>query len=196
MSNGEKDWKKFKEEHDVFDDAELGQDDDLASASVESALEAPSIESLETKLDAAEKLAHENWEKSVRAMAELENVKRRAEREVANAHKYGSEKLISSLLPVLDSLEQALQLTEKSGDEPMKEGLELTMKLFLDALHKFDVEQLHPEGEPFNPQEHEAMSMIDVPGAAPNSVVNVFQKGYKLSDRVIRPARVIVSKNN
>jgi molecular chaperone GrpE len=131
-------------------------------------------------------------------MAELDNVRRRMEREVANAHKYGMEKLVSALLPVVDSLEQALQLADKdkSTDPAMYEGLELTMKLFIDVLQKFDLTQIDPVGATFDPQEHEAMSIQDVPGAAPNSVVAVFQKGYKLSDRVIRPARVIVSKKS
>lgn len=192
-----KDWSKFKEENKV----EEGLSDDESSDSTEEskleeiALDHPSYSNLEEQLTLAEQKAHENWEKSVRALAELDNVRRRMEREVANAHKYGTEKLITSLLPVVDSLEQALQIAEKNSDTSMHEGLELTMKLFSDALQKFDVEQIDPAGEIFDPQQHEAMSIQDVPGAAPNSVIAVFQKGYKLNDRVIRPARVIVSKN-
>jgi len=192
-----KDWNKFKEANKV----EEGQSDDESLDSTEEskheeiALDHPSYSSLEEQLTLAEQKAHENWEKSVRALAELDNVRRRMEREVANAHKYGTEKLITSLLPVVDSLEQALQIAEKNSDTAMYEGLELTMKLFSDALQKFDVEQIDPTGEIFDPQQHEAMSIQDVPGAAPNSVIAVFQKGYKLNDRVIRPARVIVSKN-
>ena len=127
-------------------------------------------------------------------MAELDNVRRRAEREVANAHRYGLEKLINSLLPVVDSLEQALQLAEKSEDPAMHEGLELTMKLFLDALAKYDVQQLNPQGELFDPQQHEAMTMQESADVVPNTVLAVFQRGYMLNDRVIRPARVIVAK--
>lgn len=192
-----KDWSKFKEENKV----EEGLSDDESLDSTEEskleeiALDHPSYSNLEEQLTLAEQKAHENWEKSVRALAELDNVRRRMEREVANAHKYGTEKLITSLLPVVDSLEQALQIAEKNSDTSMHEGLELTMKLFSDALQKFDVEQIDPAGEIFDPQQHEAMSIQDVPGAAPNSVIAVFQKGYKLNDRVIRPARVIVSKN-
>lgn len=160
----------------------------------EPALEHPSYESLEEQLTAAEQKAHENWEKAARAMAELENVRRRAERDVSNAHRYGVEKLLTSFLPVADSIEQALQLSEKEQNSSMHEGLELTMKLFLDVLEKNGVKQLNPLGEPFNPQEHEAMSMQEAEGAAPNTVLAVFQKGYKLHDRVIRPARVVVTK--
>ncbi|KTC98888.1 nucleotide exchange factor GrpE [Legionella erythra] len=198
--NKTKNWQKIKEESEALERDDLFEDDhDLDEDAdpeehIEGALEQPSIGGLEEKLLLAEKQAHENWEKSVRAIAELDNVRRRAERDVANAHRYGQEKLISSLLPILDSLEQALQLADKDANTAMYEGLQLTMKLFLDVLDKHDVKQLDPQGETFNPQEHEAMSMQDVPGAAPNSIVAVFQKGYKLNDRIIRPARVIVAK--
>jgi molecular chaperone GrpE len=192
-----KDWNKFKEENQMPDE-EMREEAEEEIAHNEPALGHPDYAALEEQLTLAEQKAHENWEKSVRAMAELDNVRRRMEREVANAHKYGMEKLVSALLPVVDSLEQALQLADKdkSTDPAMYEGLELTMKLFIDVLQKFDLTQIDPVGATFDPQEHEAMSIQDVPGAAPNSVVAVFQKGYKLSDRVIRPARVIVSKKS
>lgn len=199
--NDKKDWSKFKEEHEnQLDNEFIDEENDEVEVSDEpkneSALDHPSYIELEEKLTLAEQKAHDSWEKSVRAMAELDNVRRRMEREVANAHKYGAEKIISTLLPIVDSLEQALQLAEKSDDPAMHEGLELTMKLFIDALQKCDVTQLDPMGEVFDPQQHEAMAMQAVPGAEPNTVVAVFQKGYKLNDRVIRPARVVVAKNN
>jgi molecular chaperone GrpE len=190
-----KDWSKFKEEHHEEADHEFSEDEEV-EVHAEPALDHPSYVALEEQLTLAEQKAHENWEKSVRALAELDNVRRRMEREVANAHKYGSEKIISALLPIMDSLEQALQLADKNGDSAMHEGLDLTMKLFVDALHKFDVMQLDPMGEVFDPQQHEAMAMQPAPDAAPNTVIAVFQKGYKLNDRVIRPARVVVAKNN
>ncbi len=197
--HNKKDWHKFKEEMEqreemIENEEETGEGagDDATQEGV--ALDHPSYTHLEEQLTLAEQKAHENWEKSVRAVAELDNVRRRMEREVANAHKYGMEKLITALLPVVDSLEQALQIAEKNSDAAMHEGLDLTMKLFTDVLQKFDVERLDPVGEPFDPQQHEAMSIQDVPGTPPNTVITVFQKGYKLSDRVIRPARVIVSK--
>lgn len=192
-----KNWQQFKEENQAQEANSTDENIDLGAEpeyAEEESLEHLSYEEVSEKLTLAEQQAHENWEKSVRALAELDNVRRRAEREIDNAHRYGAEKLISSLLPVMDSLEQALQMAAKEEDAAMREGLELTMKLFLDALQKFDVQQLDPMGLPFNPQEHEAMTMQEVPDVAPNTVVAVFQKGYKLSDRVIRPARVIVSK--
>ncbi|TAL59971.1 MAG: nucleotide exchange factor GrpE [Legionella sp.] len=191
-----KDWGKIKDEHELEEEslAEESFDDeeDLEEAHPEAALDHLSYAALEEKLTLTEQTAHENWEKSVRAIAELDNVRRRAEREVSNAHRYGIEKLITSLLPVMDSLEQALQMA--SNDPAMKEGLELTMKLFLDVLQKFEVQQIDPLGATFDPQEHEAMTMQDAPDSPANTVLAVFQKGYKLSDRLIRPARVIVSK--
>lgn len=187
-----KDWRKIKNESEL-DEVSI-DDEDEGGQDGERALEHPDYIELEEKLTLAEQKAHENWEKAVRAMAELDNVRRRAERDIANAHRYGIEKLVDSFLPVVDSLEQALQLTEKNSDESMREGLSLTLKLFLDALKKLGVEQVDPYGAVFDPQEHEAMSMQEIPNTPANTVVAVFQKGYKLNDRVIRPARVIVAK--
>lgn len=194
-----KKWQTIKEKSEGLDlgaDAfDLEEEDEGGSGSgTDGALDHPSYQALEEKLTLAEQQAHENWEKSVRAIAELDNVRRRAEREVSNAHRYGVEKLVSSLLPVVDSLEQALQLVDKQGNSAMHEGIELTMKLFLDALEKCDVQQSNPVGEMFDPQRHEAMSMQESADTPANTVLTVFQKGYLLNDRVIRPARVIVSK--
>lgn len=196
MSKKSKDWHKFKEEteaQEMRDMEEIEEEEDEEGGG-KSALEHPSYAGLEEKLTLAEQKSHENWEKAVRAMAELDNVRRRAERDVASAHRFGQEKLIRSLIPVIDSLEQAIQLSEEKAEGSMHEGLLLTLKLFLDALSKAEVEVINPEGESFDPQEHEAMSMQEVPGVQPHTVLTVFQKGYKLNDRVIRPARVIVAK--
>jgi molecular chaperone GrpE len=200
-----KNWKKIKEEFEAAEDPlnedrnenlEL-EDDELELADSKErrgALEHPSYSDLEEQLTETEQRAHENWEKATRLLAELENVRRRAERDVANAHLYGVEKLIIAFLPVVDSIEQALQLAQKENNSSMHEGLELTMKLLLDVLKKNGVEQLDPQSQPFNPQEHEAMAMQESEDAGPNTVLAVFQKGYKLHERVIRPARVIVAK--
>jgi len=192
----QKDWKKFKEEKTAVDDWEDETPKKDTSEDVDkNALLHPSYPELEEKLTLAEQQAHENWEKSVRLLAELDNVRRRSERDVANAHRYSLEKFAIALLPVIDSMEQALQLAEKSSDKSMHEGIELTMKLFLDVLKKFEVQQLDPLGEAFDPHQHEAISIQDSADVPPNSVLLVVQKGYTLSgDRVIRPARVIVSK--
>ena len=173
---------------DAFSEDTLDADDAL------SALNHPAYADLEQQLTAAEQKAHENWEKSVRAQAEVDNMRRRTDREVANAHRYALEKFSTALLPVVDSLEHALELATKHGDDAMREGLELTMKVFVDTLEKNGVIQISPLGEVFNPQLHEAMTMQPVEGAQPNTISSVFQKGYLLNDRVIRPARVVVVK--
>lgn len=198
MSNkGKKDWKIFKEEN--IHKEELS-DDDLIDEILEEEstevleLDHPGYRELEEKLTLAEKKAHENWEKATRAMAELENIRRRAEKDVVNAHKFGVEKFVNGLLPVLDSLEQAIQLADKEQNSSMYEGLDLTIKLFLDVLTKNGVEQINPLGDVFNPDLHEAMSMQDVEEAKSNTIITVFQKGYKLHDRVIRAAKVVVVK--
>jgi molecular chaperone GrpE len=189
--NTTKDWAKIKEDSETPEVVE----ESSAEVHQEAALDHPSYLVLEEKLTIAEQQAHENWEKAIRATAELDNVQRRAERDIANAHRFGMEKMITSLIPVIDSLDQALQSADKEQNKTMIEGIELTMKLFLDVLTKFDVKQINPEGLPFDPQQHEAMSIQEVADVAPNTVLVVFQKGYILNERVIRPARVIVSKN-
>ena len=193
-----KDWKKVKEELIQNEKEDLDLEDNLDGdglLSGNACLDHPSYLALEEKLTLAEQKAHENWEKSVRAMAEVDNVRRRAERDIENAHRYGLEKIINSLLPVVDSLEQALQAADAKADNAMREGLELTTKLFIDVLQKHQVQQFDPQGDVFDPQQHEAMSIQQSDEAEPNTILAVFQKGYKLNDRVIRPARVIVSKS-
>ena len=187
----QKDWKTVKEQSEQQEQLlDEPTTDELG------ALSHPTYVALEEKLTLAEQQAHENWEKSVRAMAEVDNIRRRAERDIAQAHRYSLEKFGSSLLPVVDSLEQEIQLANKDGNTGMSEGLELTMKLFLDVLKKFDIQQIDPLGEAFDPQQHEAMATQPSADMPPNSVLLVVQKGYKLNDRVIRPARVIVAKEN
>lgn len=211
MSNDKKNkWGKIKEDSETANqDSVVGHEDgehgashthakkdhhDKPKSKPERELEHLDYEELEEKLTLAEQKVHENWEKAVRMTAELDNVRRRAARDVEQAHRYGSEKLITSFLPVLDSLEQAIQLVNKDTHSAMFEGLQLTMKLFLDTLERQDVCQLNPVGEPFNPQEQEVMSMMESPDLPPNTVMTVFQKGYRLADRIIRPARVIIVK--
>lgn len=136
-------------------------------------------------------------EASLRALAEAQNARRRADQDVEKAHKYGQEKLINDLLPVVDNLERALASMD-AADEAMSatiEGINLTLKSFLDALARHQVAVVNPEGAPFDPQLHEAVSVVPNADVEPNTVLNVFQKGYTLHGRLIRPAIVVVSKN-
>lgn len=198
VDKNKKDWGAVRDSfQDDFEDAsteEHSTEVESTEGASKGALDHPDYADLEKQLTLAEQKAHENWEKSVRAMAEVENIRRRTEREVANAHRYALEKFATSLLPVVDSMEQALQLVTQHGDAAMREGIELTIKLFIDTLEKQGVKQIDPIGEVFNPQLHEAMTMQPSDTAEPNTVLSVFQKGYILHDRVIRPARVIVAK--
>ena len=131
----------------------------------------------------------------LRRAAELENLKRRTVRDVEKAHKFGSEKLINDLFPVLDSLEKAIESTALlEGGEVISEGVELSLKLFLEALSKSGVVTIDPLGEPFDPTVHEALAAVPNENAEPNTVMEVIQKGYSLNERLVRAAKVIVVK--
>lgn len=170
--------------------------DEAAQASPEGAAEETvaaeeaTLESLQEEL----KLAKED---ALRAQADAQNVMRRAEQDVEKARKFALERFCTELLPVVDNLERALEAS--SGDDevvkPIAEGVQLTLKSFLDALKKFHIEAIDPVGEPFDPQLHQAMSMVENPDVEPNTVTMVMQKGYTLSGRLVRPAMVMVSKS-
>ena len=138
---------------------------------------------------------------ALRAQADAQNVMRRAEQDVEKARKFALERFCNELLPVVDNLERALEATV--GDavddneivKPIAEGVALTLKSFLDALKKFNIEAVEPEGEPFDPQLHQAMSLVENPDVEPNTVIAVMQKGYTLNGRLVRPAMVMVSKS-
>lgn len=132
----------------------------------------------------------------LRAQAEIENIRRRAEQDIEKAHKFGLDKIINALLPVVDNLERAIELADKSNEAlvPMLEGIELTRKSLIDAMKKFGVEVVEEVNVPFNPDEHEAMAMLESDQHDPNHVMLIMQKGYKLNGRLLRAAMVGVSK--
>ena len=135
-------------------------------------------------------------EQALRAAAEAQNARRRAEQDVERAHKFALEKFVSDILPVADNLERSIVAAsaEVADIKAVIEGVELTLKTLMDALKRHQVEQVDPKGEPFNPQLHQAMTMVPQPEAEPNSVLDVFQKGYTLNGRLVRPAMVVVAK--
>jgi len=135
----------------------------------------------------------ENWDKYLRTAAELENVRKRAARDVEHAHKFALERFAADLLAVCDSLELALAAEGEPSVESLKEGSEVTLKLLATTMQRFGIEELDPQGEPFDPARHEAMTMQPSDDVEPGSVVTVFQKGYALNGRLLRPARVIVA---
>ncbi|MBE0434865.1 MAG: nucleotide exchange factor GrpE [Methylomicrobium sp.] len=154
------------------------------------------IEELSKKLEEAEQKATENWDKVLRIQAEMENLKRRTQKDLENAHKFALENFAKELLTVVDSLELGLQAA--IGDSPevqkFREGSELTLKQFEAVFSKFNIEVVNPLGQPFDPELHQAMAMQPSADAEPNSVINVFQKGYVLNGRLLRPAMVVVAK--
>ena len=168
---------------------------DIVDTSEESQEES-SIEALQKQLNLANKKAEENWDKLVRSQAEMDNLKRRTQKDLENAHKYGLEKFAKELLSVIDSLELGIQASTSDAPEvvSLREGSELTIKQFEAVFAKFNVEAINPVGQPFNPELHQAMTMQPSADAEPNTVLNVFQKGYALNGRLIRPAMVVVSQ--
>ncbi len=149
----------------------------------------PSLEELLKKAELTAEEHHDAW---LRARAEADNIRKRAQVEIANAHKYAIENFSSEILAVKDSLEAALA-SENASSENLKSGVELTLKLLATIFEKFNIREINPLGEKFDPHRHQAITTVDSEGE-PNTVISVMQKGYTLNDRVIRPALVVVGK--
>ncbi len=155
-----------------------------------------SSDELIEKVNELELKANENWERFLRAQADTDNAARRAERDVANAHKYALEKFVNELLPIADSLElsaASVPADMQAAAKPLIEGVELTLKMFYSAMEKFGVQQIYPQGQPFNPEFEQAISMQES-DEKPGTVLSVLQKGYTLNGRLVRPALVVVAK--
>jgi molecular chaperone GrpE len=155
------------------------------------------LDALRAELDAARAEAADHKDKSLRAKAEMENIRRRAEQDIASAHKYGLERFASEVVAVRDSLDLASAVELSSDPDAVKkmhEGLELTLKLLDTVFEKFGITLIDPKGEKFDPNRHQAISTVESAETPPNHVVTVVQKGYLLKDRVLRPAMVVVSK--
>lgn len=158
------------------------------------ALEA-ALSQAQAETDKARAEAQAHLEDLLRVRAEMDNVRKRAQRDIESAHKYGLEKLVEAFLPVIDSLELGAAAGAQGADpERIREGLELTLKMFAGALEKCGVRPVDPAGEKFNPELHEAIGMDASPEAAPNTVLRVVQRGYLLNERLLRPARVVVAR--
>lgn len=155
-----------------------------------------SIESLQQQLEAAQQQAAANLDKALRVQAEMENLKRRVQKDLDDERKYGLTKIAKELLSVVDSLELGIQAANSDLPEVVKlrEGSELTVKQFEAVFGKFNIEAIDPTGQPFNPELHQAMVMQPSSTVEPGSVINTFQKGYVLNGRLLRPAMVVVAK--
>ncbi len=154
------------------------------------------LEGLQAQLTALAAAYESAKEQSLRAQAEAQNARRRAEQDIEKAHKFGLEKIVNDLLPVVDNLERALASIDAADDnlKAVAEGITLTHKTFVDALARHQVLAVDPVGAPFDPNLHQAVSAVPNPDAEPNTVLNCFQKGYTLHGRLVRPAMVVVSK--
>ncbi len=175
--NGQPDLPEESPEDDIEQDAELAAND------VEAAVDP--VAELQAKAD-------ENWDRYLRAAAETENVRKRAARDVENARKFALENFSRDMLAIKDSLEMGIQAAENADVETLMAGKEATLKLLSTTLERFGIEELDPQGEPFDPEFHEAVSMQPSTELEPGSVLAVVQKGYSLNGRLLRPAMVIV----
>ena len=167
-----------------------------AEAAAQAAEQYTETESTDSALEQLTQELMAAREQSLRIQAEMQNIRRRAEQDIEKAHKFGQEKLVADLLPVVDNLERALASidTAEAVNKPIIEGIELTLKSFIDILLRHKVEAVVPVGEPFDPERHQAMAMVENPDVEPNTVIEVFQKGYTLHGRLVRPAMVVVSR--
>ncbi|MDX2507261.1 MAG: nucleotide exchange factor GrpE [Gammaproteobacteria bacterium] len=187
----------------------VGADSAVKSTTGSDATDSEEVVDELAALEAEELIAHikkvqakadDNWDVALRTKAEMENVRRRTEKEVSNARKYGVEKMVNEILPVKDSMEMGISAAieldiEDEAVHKIREGMELTLKMMNDALAKIGVTDIAPqEGDAFNAEFHQAMSMQEVPGKESNTIVVVMQKGYLLNERLIRPAMVMVAK--
>ena len=182
-----------------FLEEDLENDQDIESNLDSDSSEENSKNSEEEKLEKVHSELEKQKDLTLRAEAELQNVLKRTAREVENAHKYGLERFIQNLLPVVDSLEKAAEasaLDQSEASETAIEGINLCCKLLVDVLEKEGIKVIDPSGEPFDPSEHQAMSMVENSDLEPNSIAAVVQKGWKLNERLVRPAMVMVVKGN
>lgn len=180
-----------KDQEEMID--EVKQSEDQGNDEAENSQEEASVDDLKAQLEAAEQKAADNLDKAMRLQAELDNQRKRAEKQVSDAHKFASQKMVESILPVIDSIEMGMQA---EGDlESIREGMKLTMKQFEAVLDKFNIEAVDPLGEEFDPELHQAMSMQPCEDQEDNTVSMVMQKGYTLNGRLVRPAMVMVCKN-
>ncbi|MEJ6659785.1 MAG: nucleotide exchange factor GrpE [Candidatus Thioglobus sp.] len=166
----------------------------IEDENIETTTQEPQADDLQTQLEEAQQSTKDNWDKVLRAQAEMENLKRRNAKDLENAHKFALDSFVKALLEVKDSLTMGLKIAQEDSAsvESITEGLEMTDKVFTSTLEKFGVETINPKGEAFNPEFHEAVTMLPMPDQESNSVLEVIQAGFTLNGRLVRPAMVIV----
>ena len=183
------------DEHAIATEAdEQAQLEDVVPEAV--ADESESDEPVEIQLAKARETIKDYWDQMMRLRAEIDNNRKRAERDIESAHKYALKNFVENLLPVIDSMEmgQTAASADNATLESIREGTALTTNMLIQVLEKNGLEQIDPVGEIFDPEKHQAISMIEVENAKTNTIVNVMQKGFLLNDRLVRPAMVVVAK--
>lgn len=199
MSSGQhqinKNTETAVEEHDKQIDVSRQEVESDAEVETDSETET-SEQSIEQQLDQAQATIKEYWEQILRLKAEIENNRKRSIRDIEHAHKFALRNFSESLLPIIDSMEMAQKAAEAENAslESIIEGAQLTMSMFAQVLEKHGLQQVDPVGEKFDPEQHQAISMVDAEDVEPNTVISVMQKGFLLNDRLVRPAMVVVSK--
>lgn len=194
MAEKKQDQPQSEQEEVLKEEESAPQEEVVAAESIDATEDEPSLEETVARLEEEAAAARDT---ALRAQADAQNVKRRAEQDVEKARKFALEQFARELLAVVDNMERTLEVTAGQEDDaikPITEGVQLTLKSFLDTLKKFNVEAVDPQGEPFDPNLHQAMSMVENSDVEPNSVIAVMQKGYTLNGRLLRPAMVMVSK--
>jgi molecular chaperone GrpE len=171
-----------------------GQAGEPTAVLPETAAQLVEMERIQQALAQAEEQAKNHWEQYLRAVADVENVRKRAQKDIEAAHRFGIDKMAAELLPVRDSLELAVENADKADAQQLAAGSQATLKLLEKCFDKLNIKELNPLGEPFDPSKHEAMLAQPSATAEPNSVLQVVQRGYELNGRLLRPARVIVAK--
>jgi len=199
MSSEEHQIKRNKEiaAEDLSNPGQVPGTEDGPGADVDTGAETETVEeSIEQQLDQAQATIKEYWEQILRLKAEIENNRKRSVRDIENAHKYALRNFSESLLPIVDSMEMAQKAAEAENAslESIIEGTELTMSMFIQVLEKHGLQELDPIGEKFDPEQHQAISMVEDKSAESNTVISVMQKGFMLNERLVRPAMVVVSK--
>ena len=188
---------KDAEKIEIMPEENLDQQETKAEEMSSEEVTDATLEEALKKLVDAEEVASRANDDLLRVQAEMQNLRRRSEQDIEKAHKYSQEKFTTELLSVMDNLERALAAAANHEDDTVKaiyEGVDLTLKSFTDCFNRFHIEAVDPMGEPFDPQLHQAMTIIENAEVEPNTVIEVMQKGYTLHSRVIRPAMVVVSK--
>jgi len=170
-------------------------DVELTDTPATPAVPADEVDRLREQIGVLERQAAEAKERALRAQAELENLRKRTARDVESAHRYALERFVGDLLPVIDSIDLGLHAAAASGDVAgLQQGMDLTRKMFLDTMTRFGVTPVDPDGGKFNPERHQAVSVQQIEGKEPGTVIAVMQKGYELNGRLVRPAMVVVAK--